>query len=233
MSRVASTQASAPSEAITTTVAGPYARPVATYLSFLAFAALLAVAPGPDTFLTLRASVVGGRRRGMYTAAGITAAGAVQGLLAAMGLGAVLAASEPVFLTIRWAGVVYLTWLGVTALRSALRRDGSAWAVGSGRAQVRRRTAVRQGFVCNITNPKVLAFNLAVLPQFVGRDQGVAVLAAYALTLVAVGAVVLLVVVHGASTAASRIARPGFRRGIDGGTGVVMLGFATALAAES
>ena len=60
-----------------------------------------------------------------------------------------------------------------------------------------------------------------------------AVLAAYALTLVAVGAVVLLVVVHGASAAASRIARPGFRRGIDGGTGVVMLGFATALAAES
>lgn len=109
-----------------------------TYLSFLAFATLLALAPGPDTFLTLRASVVGGRRRGLFTAAGISAAGAVQGLLAAMGLGAVLAHSEPVFLTIRWAGVVYLTWLGVTALWAALRPDGSAWAVGSGRAQVHR-----------------------------------------------------------------------------------------------
>lgn len=204
-----------------------------TYLSFLAFAALLAVAPGPDTFLTLRASVVGGRRRGVWTATGITAAGAVQGLLAAMGLGAVLAASEPVFLTIRWAGVVYLTWLGVTALRSALRRDGSAWSVGSGRAQVRRRTAFRQGFVCNITNPKVLAFNLAVLPQFVGHEQGAATLVAYAMTLVVVGAAVLLTVVAAASAAATRLARPGFRRGIDGGTGVVMLGFATALAAEA
>ncbi|MCX6405294.1 MAG: LysE family translocator [Propionibacteriales bacterium] len=205
---------------------------MATYLSFLAFAALLAVAPGPDTFLTLRASVVGGRRRGLYTAAGISTAGALQGLLAAMGLGAVLAASEPVFQTIRWAGVVYLTWLGIGALRAALRRDGSAWTVGSGRAQVRRRTAFRQGFVCNVTNPKVLAFNLAVLPQFVGHDQGVVVLVAYALTLVVVGAIVLLGVVLAASGAASRIARPGFRRGVDGGTGVVMLGFATALAAE-
>lgn len=204
-----------------------------TYLSFLAFAALLAVAPGPDTFLTLRASVVGGRRRGVWTAAGITAAGTVQGLLAAMGLGAVLAASEPVFLTIRWVGVVYLTWLGVTALRSALRRDGSAWSVGSGRARVRRRTAFRQGFVCNITNPKVLAFNLAVLPQFVGHEQGAATLVAYAMTLVVVGAAVLLTVVAAASAAATRLARPGFRRGIDGGTGVVMLGFATALAAEA
>lgn len=204
-----------------------------TYLSFLAFATLLAVAPGPDTFLTLRASVVGGRRRGLFTAAGISSAGAVQGLLAAMGLGAVLAHSEPVFLTIRWAGVVYLTWLGVTALRAALRRDAGAWSVGAGRAKVRRRTAFRQGFVCNITNPKVLAFNLAVLPQFVGDGQGVAALVAYALTLVVVGAMVLVVVVQVAATAADRIARPAFRRGVDGSTGVVMLGFATALAVEA
>jgi threonine/homoserine/homoserine lactone efflux protein len=128
---------------------------------------------------------------------------------------------------------VYLTWLGVSALRSALRRDGSAWSVGSGRAQVRRRTAFRQGFVCNITNPKVLAFNLAVLPQFVGHDQGAVTLVLYAMTLVVVGALVLLTVVALAAAAAVRIARPGFRRGIDGGTGVVMLGFATALAAEA
>lgn len=204
-----------------------------TYLSFLAFATLLAVAPGPDTFLTLRASVVGGRRRGLFTALGISTAGTVQGLLAAMGLGAALAHAEPVFLAIRWAGVAYLTWLGVTALREALRRDGSAWSVGSGRAQVRRRTAFRQGFVCNVTNPKVLAFNLAVLPQFVGDGQGVPALVAYALTLVAVGLVVLLVVVQAFSAAAARLTRPTFRRSVDGGTGVVMLGFATALAVEA
>lgn len=206
---------------------------MSTYVSFVLFAALLAMAPGPDTFLTLRASVVGGRRRGIVTAAGITTAGAAQGVLAATGLGAVLAAAEPVFLAVRWAGVAYLTWLGVTAIRDALRRDGSVWAVGEGTAQVRDRTAFRQGFVCNITNPKVLAFNLAVLPQFVGDGEGLPALLAYALTLVAIGAVVLGVVVWVASKAARSLVRPTFRRSVDGVTGVVMLGFANALAAEA
>lgn len=204
-----------------------------TYLSFLLFATLLAVAPGPDTFLTLRASVVGGRRRGLFTAAGITLAGAAQGILAASGLGAVIAHAEPVFQVIRWAGVAYLTWLGYTALRAALTRDPDAWAVGSGGARISGRAAFRQGFVCNITNPKVLAFNLAVLPQFVGPGQGLPTLLAYALTLVAVGSVVLLVVIEVAHAAASKLVRPTFRRAVDGSTGVVMLGFATALAVEA
>ena len=203
------------------------------YVTFVAFAALLAVAPGPDSFLTLRATVAGGRRRGLVTAAGITTAGAIQGLLAATGLGAVLLHAEPVFLAIRWAGVAYLTWLGVTAIRDALRRDGSVWKVGAGGATVSGRRAFRQGFVCNITNPKVLAFNLAVLPQFVGDDPGVPVLLAYALTLVGIGAIVLVTLVQLGSLATDRLTRPAFRRGVDGVTGVVMLGFATALAVET
>ncbi len=204
-----------------------------TYLSFVAFAAVLAVAPGPDSLLTLRASVVGGRRRGLLTALGITVAGTIQGVLAATGLGAVLAHSEPVFLAVRWAGVAYLTWLGLSALRDALRRDGSVWAVGGTGRTTSARTALRQGFVCNITNPKVLAFNLAVLPQFVDGDQGLPTLLAYALTLVAIGAVFLVVLVRVASRAAVRLTRPSVRRGVDGSTGVIMLGFATALAVEA
>ena len=103
----------------------------------------------------------------------------------------------------------------------------------AGRSRVRRWTAVRQGFVCNITNPKVLAFNLAVLPQFVGDGQGLPALLAYALTLVAVGTLVLLAVVWVAGFAATALTRPRFRRGVDGATGLVMLGFATALAVEA
>lgn len=206
---------------------------VATYLSFLLFVILLAVAPGPDTFLTLRASVLGGRRRGLFTALGIVTGCAIQGVLAASGLGAVITHAEPVFEAIRWAGVAYLTWLGLTAIRDALRRDGSVWAVGSGGPSVSAARAFRQGFVCNITNPKVLAFNLAVLPQFVGDGHGVPLLVAYALTLVAIGAIVLLTLVQIAASAADRLARPSFRRSVDGATGVVMLGFATALAVEA
>ena len=210
-----------------------YHRVVSSYVSFVVFAALLATAPGPDTFLTLRATVVGGRRRGVVTAAGISTAGSVQGVLAATGLGAVLAHAEPVFLAVRWAGVAYLTWLGFNAIRDALRRDGSVWEVGAGAGAVRARTAYRQGFICNLTNPKVLAFNLAVLPQFVGADARLPTLLTYALTLVVIGLVVLLAVVWIAGKATTALARPSFRRGVDGATGVVMLGFATALAAEA
>lgn len=210
-----------------------YDRRVTEYVSFMAFAALLAVAPGPDSFLTLRATVVGGRRRGLLTALGITAAGALQAIVAATGLGTLLLHVEPVFVTIRWAGVAYLTWLGCSAIRDALRRDGSVWAVGAGGTAVTARRALRQGFVCNITNPKVLAFNLAVLPQFVSSDQGLPVLLAYALTLVGIGAVVLLCLVKLGSVATARLTRPSFRRGVDGATGVVMLGFAAALAVEA
>lgn len=204
-----------------------------TYLTFVALAALLAVAPGPDSFLTLRATLVSGRRRGLLTCAGIAAANTVQGALAATGLGAVLQQSETVFAAVRWAGVAYLSWIGVQALRAALSRDLAPLTLRGPRRGTGTWSAVRQGFLCNITNPKVLAFNLAVLPQFVGADAGWPLLLTYALTLMAVGAVVLLLVVWLAGYAADALARPRVRRTVDGVAGTAMLGFAAALAAEA
>lgn len=201
------------------------------YLTFVAFAAVVAVAPGPDTLLTLRSSVVGGRVRGAWTAVGICAAGVVQGVLAAAGLSAVVVHVEPLFQAIRWVGVAYLVYLGVTALRSALARDG-AWAVGEMSGPVQRPwRALATGFLCNITNPKVLLFNLAVLPQFLSAGAGTVTFIAYALTLTALGAVVLLAIVLVAEAARGALQRARVRRGVDGGTGAVMLGFAGALAA--
>lgn len=205
---------------------------MAQYLSFVAFAAVLAIAPGPDTFLTLRASAVGGRGRGLWTAAGISTGGAAQGVLAATGLGAVIAHARPVFLTIRWAGVAYLVWLAVCALWAAVRREPAGWSTG----RLGRRTpwgAFRTGLLCNITNPKVLAFNLAVLPQFVGSHAGLGQLLAYALTLTAVGAVVLLAVIVATGAANHALSRTGVRRGIEATTSLVMLGFAGALAVDN
>lgn len=211
----------------------PYAPSVSQYLSFVAFAALVALAPGPDTFLTLRNTVVGGRGRGTWTAIGICLAGTVQGLLAAAGLGAVIAHAEPVFEAIRWAGVAYLVYLGSVAIRAALRR-GEGWQVEGLRPRARRPwRELRSGFLSNITNPKVLMFNLAVLPQFVGAHASALTFAVYAMTLVALGAVVLLGVVLAADRAKGALQRSRVRRGVDGGTGVVMLGFAGALATEA
>ena len=202
------------------------------YLTFVVFAALVAVAPGPDTFVVLRGAAVGGRSRGFWTTGGITVANVVQGLAVATGLSALLTSSAEVFTLVRWAGVVYLGYLGIGALRAALRHGDDAWSVGA-TARATRWNAARQGFLSNITNPKVLAFNLAVLPQFAGPHAGFLELMGLALTLTALGLLDQVAVVLGASAVAGAIRRSGVRRGIEGATGLVMLGFAGALATDA
>lgn len=205
---------------------------MATYLSFLALVLVITIAPGPDTALTLRAALVRGRGAGLVTMAGVSTAGAVQGLLAAGGLGAIIVASEPLFLTVKWVGAAYLLWLGLHALWTAWRGDfGSAPEEPvSARGRGGRGRVFAQGFLCNITNPKVLAFNLAVLPQFVGDGAGVPVLALYALSLVALGSVYLSAVVLLADRARSFLSAPRVRRRIEGSMGAAMIGFSAKVA---
>jgi threonine/homoserine/homoserine lactone efflux protein len=138
-----------------------------------------------------------------------------------------------VFEAIRWAGVAYLVFLGVQALRAARRSDAVDWAASDGVPRVSPQRALWTGFLCNITNPKVLAFNLAVLPQFVGVGAGPSSLLVYALTLSAVGALVLLGVVLGVGAAKRAVASRRAQRGVDAAAGVAFLGFAAALAVES
>ncbi|MHA7127479.1 LysE family translocator [Janibacter indicus] len=205
---------------------------MATYLSFLALVLVITIAPGPDTALTLRAALVRGRGAGLLTMVGVSCAGAVQGLLAAGGLGAIIVASEPLFLTVKWVGAAYLLWLGGHALWTAWRGDFSAEAAREPESRGRggRGRLFAQGFLCNITNPKVLAFNLAVLPQFVGDRAGLPVLALYALSLVALGSLYLSTVVLLADRARSFLSAPRVRRRIEGGMGAAMIGFSAKVA---
>lgn len=212
---------------------GLYRVRMAHYLSFVAFAAVLAIAPGPDTLLTLRSTLLGGRERGKWTVLGICIAGATQGMVAASGLGALLVSAESVFLVLRWVGAAYLAYLGVMAIRAAIKAPNELTAPPAQLRASGRWSATRQGFLCNLTNPKVLAFNLAVLPQFVGTHASFATLSAYALTLTAVGAVVLVSLLWAAGAAARALQKVRVRRGIEGATGLVMLGFAGALIADA
>lgn len=202
----------------------------------MALVLVITVAPGPDSALTLRSSLTGGRGTGLATMAGVSLAGLVQGLLAAGGLGAIILASEPLFLTVKWVGAAYLVWLGLAALRMAWRGGFEAEASAGGASGPRRpgqyRRAMVQGFLCNITNPKVLAFNLAVLPQFIGSSAGVPTLALYALSLVTLGAVWLSGMVVVADRARAVLSAPRVRRRIEGATGAVMIGFAAKVATQ-
>jgi len=132
---------------------------LASYLSYLAFALVVIVAPGPDFALTVANTLRAGRAGGLRTSLGIATSNTVQGTAAALGLGALIAKSELAFTIIRWAGAAYLAYLGVSTIRAALRRRHSAAEEqDSGETATRRWLAYQQGFLSNITNPKVLTF---------------------------------------------------------------------------
>ena len=92
-----------------------------TYGSFALVALVVTLVPGPDFAVVLRNALSGGRRRGLAAGVGVTCSSGLQGVAVALGLGAVIVASEPLFVTIKWAGVAYLLFLAVQALRNAMR----------------------------------------------------------------------------------------------------------------
>lgn len=208
-----------------------------TYGSFVVFALVLVVIPGPDFAVVTKNTLTSGRGRGAWASAGVASSNALQGAAAAVGLGALIVASQPVFQAVKWAGVGYLAFLGVQALRAA-RRGDSATALpdGPGAGADARGAAVqgwRQGFLSNITNPKVLVFYLAVLPQFLPGDAALWQSGALAMTHAALSLGYLLLLVTGLHRARAVLSRRAVRRGLDAVTGVVLLGFSTRLAAEN
>ncbi|MEP6892213.1 MAG: LysE family transporter, partial [Gaiellaceae bacterium] len=93
--------------------------------AFLGVSALVIVTPGPDTALTIRNALFTGRRAGVSTAVGVAMGQAVWAVAAAVGLAALLRASEPAFVGIRLIGGAYLVLLGVRAFVRAIRPNGS------------------------------------------------------------------------------------------------------------
>jgi threonine/homoserine/homoserine lactone efflux protein len=222
------------------------------YGTYLVFVILLVIAPGPDTMVVLKNSLAGGTAAGLVTCLGVAAGNLVQGTAVAFGVGALIVRSQPVFDALRIAGVAYLCWLGFQALRSA-RRDGTggplgelgtdgqpagmAAGTGAGDGRPRARRPLRwsrQGFLSNVTNPKVLAMYLSVLPQFTGRGHGsTAVALALAYTVAVLGLAWQAGLVAAAHRARGWIQRRKVRRALDAVTGTALIGFGIALAAES
>jgi threonine/homoserine/homoserine lactone efflux protein len=200
---------------------------VAGFGSFVVFAVILILVPGPDFAVTTRNTLVGGRRRGLWTAVGVSSAAAVQGIAAAAGLGVLIARAQPVFEAIKWTGIAYLAFLAVQAFRSMIRGEYGTLDQAAGGAR-----GFRQGFLSNITNPKVLVFYLAVLPQFLGPDPTLVALLALALTHAVLGLAYLVGLVYGLHAIRDVLSRRRVRRTLDGLTGVALVGFGVKLALD-
>jgi RhtB (resistance to homoserine/threonine) family protein len=141
--------------------------------AFLAVSIVVIVTPGPDTALTIRNSLLGGRRGGVFTACGVATGQAIWTLAASVGIAALLVASEPAFQALKLIGAAYLVYLGAQALRAAVRRrpTGHAPVRGSSTRVLAPWKAYRQGLISNLANPKMAVFFTSLLPQFIPAGQ--------------------------------------------------------------
>jgi threonine/homoserine/homoserine lactone efflux protein len=194
-------------------------------LAFLGVSAAVICTPGQDTALTIRNTVVGGRRDGIATAAGVAAGQAMWTVAAALGVVALLEASQTAFAALRLVGAAYLVYLGVQALAAALRGAARVHA-----ARASRGAPLRQGLVSNLANPKMVVFFTSLLPQF-GDSFG---------TLLALGLTFSLLTflwlaAYGVAVARARslFDRAAVRRALDAVTGFVLVALGLRLAAQA
>ncbi len=136
------------------------------FAAFLVAAWVLIATPGPDMLFVIGQTLSGGARRGWAALTGVACGALVHVALAVSGVAALIAASPALFDALRIAGALYLVWLAQGALRAA-------WRGGAALRPARpARAAFRDGFITNLTNPKVVLFFLAFLPQFVDPSRG-------------------------------------------------------------
>ena len=140
----------------------------ATYLLYLAAVALLILAPGPTMLMCMTNAINHGRGAAMASAFGALTASLGIMTLSALGLGALLAASEAAFTVLKLAGAAYLVWLGIRTFRS-----GAAGLQLASGEPVRSRSMFLQGFLVGASNPKALLFFAAFFPQFIDASKPV------------------------------------------------------------
>jgi threonine/homoserine/homoserine lactone efflux protein len=193
--------------------------------AFLGVSLLVIVTPGPDTALVVRNIVVGGRRSGLATAAGVATGQLLWALATSLGLAALLAASTLLFEAVRVAGAIYLVVLGVLTLWRTFA-TGPSMANGAFLHRPTRGLAYGQGLVSNLANPKMAVFFPSLLPQFVPPDAPAfatslalgALFAAMAFAWLALHAAVL-------GSHAARSVPQVWKRWLGGAAGLALVGF--------
>jgi len=196
-----------------------------TLIAFFPVAAVLSLAPGPATALVVRNAARGGRRHALHTTVGNSLGVLAWGCFAAAGIAAVVAASAGLFTVMKLVGAAFLVYLGVQSLR--------------GRAEpprprpLEQRSALRDGLVTSIANPKLAAFFVALFPQFVPHGAPVLPSALLmACTIVAFDLVWYSVLAYLVARARRAFVEGPWLRRFERVTGAVLVGLGVRLALE-
>lgn len=203
--------------------------------AFSVAAALLTITPGLDTALVLRTATVEGGGAAMKAGTGVVSGVLAWGLLASVGLGAVLTVSEIGYRILQYVGAAYLVWLGAQMVRAAFRP--AAVLEPAADAALPEPSAARsagwfvRGVMTNLLNPKVGVFYVSFLPQFIPQDAPVVAFSVGLASIHAVMGLIWFAAITAATRPFARLVRnPAFTRGIDGVTGSVLIAFGVRLA---
>ncbi|MFC3067640.1 LysE family translocator [Phenylobacterium soli] len=202
----------------------------AALIAFSVAAGLLTITPGLDVALVLRTAAVEGTKKACLAGLGVCIGTLGWGAIAALGLGALLAASQLAFEILKWAGAAYLVWLGLNLIlkpRTRFELDGAAAAPRSDLGWLWK------GALNNLLNPKAGVFYVSFLPQFVPANVPAApFMFGLACIHVAMGLVWFAVLIGATRPIAGVLQRASVVRWLDRITGGVFLGFGVRLAME-
>ena len=129
-----------------------------SFVPFIAISLAVIVTPGPDTVVTIRNTLFGGRTSGVFTALGIASGQTIWAFATSVGIVALLIAAKPLFLALKYGGAVYVAVLGIRALQQAIRPSipapGGQGVPRSG-TRLTPLSAFRQGVISDLGNPKM------------------------------------------------------------------------------
>ena len=203
------------------------------YLAFVGISLLVICTPGQDTALTIRNTLLGDRRTGAATALGVSAGQATWTVATSAGLAVILAASAPLFLAVRLAGAAYLIYLGARSLLSAMARTDATHVVNPQASRLSTRAAFAQGFVSNLSNAKMVAFFISLLPPFAGPHPSFLLLLALGINF----SLLTLAWLVGYTLAVERMSRwlrrSAVRRAVDGLLGAVLIALGVRVGSEA
>jgi len=194
---------------------------------FLLAALIVAAVPGPGIFYVAARTLSGGKRAGFASTFGTALGGLVHVVGGALGVSALILASAELFTLLKFAGALYLVWLGIKTFREA--RDVAKLAVATAPTE----QVFREGVLVEALNPKTAAFFLAFIPQFVDPANGYVALQFITLGLISVALNTLadVVVVMMAATARDGLTRrPNLLQRLRQGSGLFIAGLGISLA---
>jgi threonine/homoserine/homoserine lactone efflux protein len=202
--------------------------------SFVVVVGLLTMTPGMDTALILRTAAVGAPRRAWGVVLGIQSGTLCWGVLTSVGVTALLTASHVAYEALRWAGACYLIWMGLSMVWASRHRQPTLPSDETFAVRNDFFPGWRRGALTNLLNPKMGAFYVALLPQFIPSGAptfafGV-LLACVHIILGTAWSAVLVLLAHRLRRV---LQRPTARQLLDRVTGTVITGFGIRLATSS